>query len=74
MLGINAKTFCSKVGIAYSNDVLRSLRDNNQVKFINIGRKFIYLEGEAEKVKKKIINGEISIKTDNKRYYITVNE
>lgn len=73
MIGLSAREVCNKVGISFSNDILKDLREQGLIKFINIGKKFRYLDDEPEKIKRKIIDGEISIKTNNKRYYITVN-
>lgn len=73
MIGLTARDFSKEVGIAYSYDLLKSLRDNGQVNFFSVGRKFIYPKKEVESLKKKIMSSEISIKTNKGKYYITVN-
>ena len=74
MIGLSAKEVCEEIGLAFSNDILKALREAGQIKFVNIGKRFRYLEDQPEKIKQKIINGEISVMTNKKRYYITVNQ
>ncbi|WP_109438375.1 hypothetical protein [Aquimarina sp. AU119] len=73
-INITARELCESIGLAYHSDILKSLRDLNLVDSFKIGRKRLYKSSDAEKISQMLHDGKISIRTFQKKYYITLNE
>ena len=72
-LNIKGEQFCKELGVVYNRGILSSLRELNLVRFFRVGKKYMYPSEDVKAVHTKLLNREISIKT-NKGYYITIND
>ncbi len=73
-LNITAQELCEKIGLAYHPDIVKSFRELNLISWFEVGRKRLYKSSDVEKISQMLHEGKISIKTFEKRYYVTMSD
>lgn len=73
-LNLSGKDFCNRVGIAYNDKLLKSLRSLALVGFFKMGRKYMYYFESTKSLSDKLRRGEVSIKSNGGTYYVTLND
>lgn len=73
-LNVTGEELCKNIGLAYHSDIVKSFRELNLVSWFKVGRKRMYKSSDVYKINQMLHDGKISIKTFEKKYYVTLNE